>query len=159
MKFLSLLLPLFFLVGAQAGTTQFRGAVTQVQDGDTLKMNVGIEVIKVRLAYIDAPELKQRHGPEAKRSLEELTRGKAIDALCSKKDIYGRFVCTVLVDSKDVGSAQIERGMAWVYTEYAPKKSPLIAVQAKAKSSQRGLWGDPSATPPWDFRRNLKGAS
>ena len=157
MKLFTLLLSLFFIVGAQAQPIQFSGAVTQVHDGDTLKMDVGGEIVKIRLAYIDAPEMKQRFGPEAKLSLEELTRDKTVDATCSKKDLYGRYLCTLSADSKDINATQVERGAAWVYLAYAPKRTPLIAVQADAKSSHRGLWVDEEVTPPWDFRRNLKG--
>jgi micrococcal nuclease len=132
--------------------------VTQVHDGDTLRMIVGGEVVKIRLAHIDAPEMKQRHGPESKLSLEELTRDETVDATCTKKDLYGRFLCTLFVGPKNINSALVEQGAAWVYLAYAPKRTPLIDVQADAKSSHRGLWADAEATPPWDYRRNLKGA-
>ena len=37
---------------------------------------------------------------------------------------------------------QVRRGMAWVYRKYAPKDSPLYAIEDEAKASKRGLWVD-----------------
>ena len=156
MKFLSVFLTFAFLVSAQAETIQFRGAVKEVLDGDTLKMSSGNKVVKIRLAYIDAPELLQRYGHESKRSLEQLTRDKPVDATCTTKDRYGRLICTLLVGSEDLNSMQVKRGMAWAYLRYAPKGTPLKAIQAEAESGKRGLWADANAIAPWDYRTNVK---
>ena len=54
-----------------------QGVVTQVIDGDTLRFNVaGQPAIAVRLAQIDAPELCQAGGAEARRALSDLTLNK-----------------------------------------------------------------------------------
>ena len=42
--------------------------------------------------------------------------------------------------------------MAWVFERYAPKDSPLYAVQAEARVARRGLWQDASVVPPWEWR-------
>jgi micrococcal nuclease len=156
MKCVALSLALTLSAIAHAEIIQFRGAVKAVHDGDTLRMTSGDTVVKVRLADIDAPELTQRYGHESKRSLEQLTRDKPVDATCTGKDRYGRLLCTLIVGKLDVNAAQIERGMAWVYQRYVPKRTPLKVAEADAARGNRGLWADANAIAPWEYRRAQK---
>lgn len=156
MKLFALLLPLAFFVNVQAEVTQLRGSVHSVYDGDTLKLKAGNDTHKVRLAYIDAPELHQMYGFQSKHSLEQLTRDKPIDATCIGKDRYGRLLCTLLVGSEDINAMQVRRGMAWAYLRYAPKGTPLKALQAEAEGGKRGLWADANAVAPWEYRHSPK---
>jgi len=48
------------------------GLVVSVHDGDTLTVLVGKQQVKVRLAEIDAPELRQPFGNRSRQSLAEL---------------------------------------------------------------------------------------
>ena len=155
MKMFALLLPLVLLT-AQADVTQLRGVVTEVHDGDTLKLKSGKDVTKIRLAYIDAPELDQLYGYASKTSLEQLTRDKRVEATCNGKDRYGRFLCTLQVGTEDINAVQVKRGMAWEYSHYAPKGSPLKALQNEAKAGKRGLWADPNPEAPWNYRHTPK---
>ena len=156
MKMFALLLPLVFFNPVFAEVKQFQGFVTEVHDGDTLKFNSNKEVFKIRLAHIDAPELDQLYGYASKTSLMQLTRDKRVDATCHSKDRYGRHLCTLLVGSEDINAMQVRRGMAWAYLQYAPKGTPLKAVQAEATAGKRGLWSDPHPEAPWDYRRSRK---
>ena len=155
MKMFALLLPLVLLT-AQADVTQLRGVVTEVHDGDTLKLKSGKDVTKIRLAYIDAPELDQLYGYASKTSLEQLTRDKRVEATCNGKDRYGRFLCTLQVGTEDINAVQVKRGMAWEYSHYAPKGSPLKALQSEAKAGKRGLWAEPNPEAPWKYRHTPK---
>ena len=155
MKMFALLLPLVLLT-AQADVTQLRGVVTEVHDGDTLKLKSGKDVTKIRLAYIDAPELDQLYGYASKTSLEQLTRDKRVEATCNGKDRYGRFLCTLQVGTQDINAMQVKRGMAWEYSHYAPKGSPLKALQSEAKAGKRGLWAEPNPEAPWKYRHTPK---
>lgn len=152
----ALLLPLVFFNPVFAEVKQFQGIVTDVHDGDTVRLSSGKEVHKIRLAYIDAPELDQLYGYASKSSLAQLTRDKRVDATCHTKDRYGRLICTLLVGSEDINAMQVKRGMAWAYLRYAPKGTPLKALQAEAMQDKRGLWNDPSPEAPWDYRRTSK---
>ena len=130
------------------------GTIVAVSDGDTLTLlDSNNAQHKIRLAFIDAPEKKQAFGEVAKQSLAGLGFAKQAKAHCPNRDRYGRNVCEVIVDGKSVNTQQVERGMAWVYAAYAPKNSPLVLLQEKAKVGKVGLWVDANPTPPWDFRR------
>ena len=156
MKMFALLLPLVFFNPVFAEVKQFNGFVTEVHDGDTLKFNSNKEVFKIRLAYIDAPELDQLYGYASKTSLEQLTRDKRVEATCNGKDRYGRFLCTLQVGTEDINAVQVKRGMAWEYAHYAPKGSPLKALQNEAMAAKRGLWAEPNPEAPWNYRHNRK---
>lgn len=153
-KLITLLTALLLAFSANAYT--IKGTVVDVLDGDTLKIQSGNEIHKIRLAYIDAPEMAQRYGVESKNSLTMLTKNKPAIADCYERDMYGRNLCAVAVGSTVVNFTQVTRGLAWVYTFYAPKNSPLFDVQATAKKNKLGLWSDPTQTAPWDFRRAEK---
>ena len=64
----------------------------------------------------------------------------------------GRTLGRVSCAGVDANAEQVRRGMAWVYVRYAPKYSPLYAVQAEARAARRGLWHDPNPVPPWKWR-------
>ena len=126
--------------------------VIGIADGDTLTVLVDRQPVKIRLANIDAPENGQAFGQRSKQSLSELCWQK--DATYQVQDIdrYGRTVAIVSCDGVDVNRAQVERGMAWVYTKYN-RDPDLPGLQEQAKVERRGLWADPSPVPPWEWRK------
>lgn len=104
---LSLSLALAFCCVANAG--EITSLIGAISDGDTLTLlDESRTQHKIRLAFIDAPEKKQPCGPRSKQHLSDLAFGKEGKADCYKVDRYGRQVCTVYVDGKDVGLAQLD---------------------------------------------------
>ena len=58
----------FWLFSAQTGLTEeLTGKVASVSDGDTLRVLVGDQQIKIRLGGIDAPESDKPFGQSSKR--------------------------------------------------------------------------------------------
>jgi endonuclease YncB( thermonuclease family) len=51
----------------------------------------------------------------------------------------------------DVNTAQVKQGMAWMYRQYNRDKS-LLALEQEAKNAKHGLWSEPNAIPPWEYR-------
>jgi endonuclease YncB( thermonuclease family) len=92
------------------------GRVVGLTDGDTLKVLVaGQELLRVRIAFCDAPEKRQAFGTRAKQAMSELAFGKEIELRKHAIDRYGRTVAQVFVDGKDVGLEMLRQGFAWVY--------------------------------------------
>ena len=134
----------------------FLATVIGISDGDTLTvLNENKEQIRIRLAEIDAPEARQPFGTKSKQSLSELCFGKQAQIKARVKDQYGRTVARVTCDGIDVNAEQVNRGMAWVYRKYA-KDHSLYVLQHDAKVEKRGLWSDPSPTPPWEWRKSTR---
>ena len=133
-----------------------RGSVVSVADGDTLTVLVDRQQVKVRLAEIDAPESHQAFGRVSRQSLADICHLR--DAIVTERDRdrYGRIVAYVTCAGVDANAEQVKRGLAWVFTRYAPKNTPLYALEQAARASRIGLWADPSPVPPWDFRRTAK---
>ena len=128
--------------------------MVSVHDGDTLTVLIERKQVKVRLTDIDAPELRQPFGTRSKQSLSELCFGKIATLDVRGQDRYKRALAQVTCGGTDANAEQVRRGMAWTYTRYAPAESPLHAVQAAARDSNRGLWADRAPVAPWEWRRS-----
>jgi len=129
------------------------GLVVAVADGDTLTvLNKDFQQVKVRLAEIDAPEKRQPFGTRARQSLGELCHEKHAEVRVVDVDRYKRIVGRVTCAGVDANTAQVRRGMAWVYDRYS-KDRTLYRLQDEARSSGRGLWADPHPVAPWYWRK------
>ena len=126
----------------------------KVTDGDTVRGKYANELIKIRLAEIDAPELKQPFGVESKNCLKKLIRqsnGKVFFKF-REKDRYKRYVGWIYSENLDINLEMIKRGCAWVYDRYAERKV-LFKYQNLAKKNKLGLWKNANAIKPSDWRR------
>jgi endonuclease YncB( thermonuclease family) len=120
---------------------------------------------KIRLSGIDAPERGQAFGNQAKQAMGVLAFGKKAEADCHKVDRYGRDVCVVCVDGKDVGLRLVEQGQAWHYTAYqrdqtASDRLRYAQAESEAREARAGLWRDSGSSappvPPWEWRKAKK---
>ncbi len=156
MRFVPLLALLFGLT-CQAATIE--GRVVGVADGDTVTvLDAGKVQHKIRLAGIDAPEMKQDFGQRSKQSLSNLVFSKTVTVETDKKDRYGREIGKVLVNGMDANLEQVQRGFAWHYKAYEREQSAndrklYDFAESEARAAKRGLWRDTEPMPPWDYRR------
>jgi endonuclease YncB( thermonuclease family) len=136
-----------------AAARSVQGVVTAVTDGDSLWLaQPGQRDIEVRLRDIDAPEICQVWGAEARQALEEWVLGKTVVLRIAGRDTYGRTLGQVLADDVDVGVKMVEEGHAWsVRTNW--DRGPLVSQERMARALRRGLHGLPSPVMPRDFRQ------
>ena len=144
---------LTLLLAINPAQADVRGRVVSVHDGDTLTVLVERREVKVRLTDIDAPELKQAFGTRSRQSLAELCFGKEASLDVRGRDRYKRTLAIVTCAGTEANVEQVRRGFAWTYTRFARADSPLNAIENEARSAHRGLWADPAAVAPWDWRR------
>ncbi|ELU1350306.1 thermonuclease family protein [Campylobacter jejuni] len=136
--------------------SNLQGRVLRVIDGDTIELLVKQDnikqspKIKVRLFGIDAPELKQAYGKEAKEYLSSLILDKEITLIINDKDKYQRTIGTILLNDKDINKEMVKNGYAWAYESYSTK---YLTEQADAQMFKLGLWQDENAIKPSEFRR------
>jgi endonuclease YncB( thermonuclease family) len=129
----------------------------QVSDGDTITvLAAGNRQVRVRLAWVDAPERGQAFANASRQSLRELVAGRTVRVIERDVDRYGRTVGTVEVDGLDVCLEQLQRGLAWVFERYivdapAETQREYREVQELARWERKGLWKDKDAIPPWEF--------
>lgn len=129
-----------------------KGRVVAVADGDTLIIETNNEKVRIRLAEIDAPELRQSHGGQAKQSLEEICVAKPVEAVWFRPDRYSRTLARVQCADIDANTEQVRRGMAWVFAKDAPAHLALFGLEAEARRAKRGLWAEPKPVAPWEWR-------
>ena len=131
-----------------------QGVVSRVSDGDSLWFTpAGQAPIVVRLRDIDAPEICQDHGKEARRALADLTLHKPALLRTVGKDRYGRVLGVVLVDGSDVAVRMVEEGHAWSIRGKWDR-GPLVKQERMAHALGRGLHGRAGAVMPKDFRQS-----
>lgn len=130
------------------------GIVTKVYDGDTVTLSTGD---KIRLAGIDAPEIKQPFGVKSRDALRSAILHKPVTVSWFKVDRYGRKVGKIYYRRIDQNWRQIQRGLAWHFVKYAAEQSQSDQMryaneEARARAGRVGLWCcDPAA--PWDWRK------
>ena len=138
-----------------------KALVTFVQDGDTASLTTKGENpvdINCRLDKIDAPETgkkgaeSQPYGNDSKLNLQRLIDQKEVSVSVGyAKDDWGRNLCQIEVDGTDVSLKQLEDGMAWLYKKYGNPASYNQA-QAGARMDKKGLFADPKAIHPRNFK-------
>ncbi len=151
---LRVLLGLQFVLWACLGfAAEIEGIVTDVHDGDTITLVNWQHTYRIRLTDIDAPELAQPRGKDSRASLFHLCALKRATAETAGEDRFGRTLARVTCAGMDANAEQMRRGWAWVFIRYAPKDSPLYAVEREARLGRIGLWADDAPMPPWEWRQ------
>lgn len=145
--------------------------VLKVYDGDSIKVaasNKGVYTgsgltFMVRLAGIDAPELRYKRRPgqpfsrEAKKLLESLVSGKVVTLKSHGLGTYNRQLAEIFADGINVNLALVTAGMAELY-----RGDPINGLdidqykraQNGAKRAYRGIWSlGPRYQSPKSWRK------
>lgn len=159
-----LLVTLTFSVHAQRTIQpEFTAKVIHVDDGDTVvALDAQNQKTKVRLANIDAPE--KSHGrcrpgqpwsAQSTRYMSDLLKGRTVTFRCSTLDRYGRSICDIEINGSTASRLLAEAGLAWANRAHPSYlRDPGVAqAERTAVMIQRGLWSDPRAIPPWEWRK------
>lgn len=144
------------------------GKVVEVLRGDLIVVELaGGTRQKVRLAGIDAPDLKQAFGKESRQGLDALLLARRVAIDRRKQDNYGRLVgrvtvappgCASCPPTRDAALAQLEAGLAWWFRDER-REQPLEEqgyyeyAEFDARARRLGLWQDPAPVPPWLWRK------
>lgn len=157
----------------------FKGIVTSVGDGDGFKVvhvpllrsnNVkSIPSLNVRLAGIDAPEVRYFDKPEqplakeAKEYLKSMIMGRKVYIDGLKLDLYNRILAIVYVKSgwlfwKNVNLEMIKSGLACIYesnyTSFGSFEDVFRNAEKKAKQNRKGMWKVGKAVVlPMEFKK------
>jgi endonuclease YncB( thermonuclease family) len=125
----------------------------------------------VRFGFIDAPEMAQPGGQEAKDFLSNLIDGRWLELVLLLKmgtgrivDAHGRIVAVPYLRSAGSGgeaSGQVCRnielemvlnGWAWVLDRYCPEEHYFDALE-DARRHRRGIWAFDENVHPWEFKK------
>lgn len=116
-------------------------------DGDTLR--IGPDRIRVRLVGIDAPELRQPFGKDARDRLTKIATG-GLSCDIAGHDRYGRALGVCFNNNgDDVGALLVRFGLAWCYVKYS---NQYCSLEQAARNERVGIWAAGSPQSPWDWR-------
>lgn len=127
--------------------------VVAITDGDTIKARCEGQQVTIRLAEIDAPEKRQAFGEVARQELALLCYDKHALITTTARERYGRTVGRVSCDGTDASLHLVSKGLAWAYRKYLTDPA-IAAAEASSRIARAGLWADPHAVAPWDWRRS-----
>ena len=143
------------------------GTVLHVIDGDTLVLRprspagaannadaaqMAPRPLRIRLSGVDAPELCQRGGGEARQALADLVAGRQVQLRMFTLDRYARIVARVSVDGEDVAARLVAQGLAWSESRTS-RRAPYADLEQIARHQHRGVFAlDETPTRPKDFR-------
>ena len=129
---------------AETSTNVSPISVTEVSDGDTLKLSNGKTF---RLYGVNAPEVKEPFFEEAKAFTENLVLGKEISfeqEVNYKVDKFGRELGYVFIDGVNLNIELVKNGLARVvlYEKRAKIKyqDDLLSAEKEAKANKVGVW-------------------
>ncbi|MGL6043791.1 MAG: thermonuclease family protein [Sandaracinobacteroides sp.] len=150
------LLAIFLLLfPVAAAATVFEGRVVRVKDGDSLLVERADvkRTSEIRLAGIDAPELAQPWGIQARSGLGRIVQGRTVTVEVTDRDRYGRLVGKVWQGRAYVNAAMTLSGNAWAFDRYLRDRD-IRAGQDAARKAGRGLWSLPPGQrlPPPTWR-------
>lgn len=123
---------------------EIAGTVVDVADGATFGLELpGGGVTRIRLKGITVPDVARPTGQKCKEHLETLLLNKKVRVTWRQKDRNGCILGTVFLDAfgeepQDIGRQMLEDGFAQAGSGYDPR---YTAVQSKARTERRGLWG------------------
>lgn len=134
--------------------------IIRCHDGDTCTTDKGE---KIRLACIDAPELKQPFGKASRNHLKEIIKDRPVKIDRINTDRFGRTIAILYISDRGkwqaVQSLQARAGTVWAFDRFK-RNCPIwqsIDREFKiAQSKKIGLFADRQAIEPWIWRQNEK---
>ncbi len=118
--------------------------VARIIDGDTFETETGE---KVRLIGINAPEITDIFGEEAKTHLSQLIEGQTVDLIADNtsndRDRYNRLLRYVVLNAVDINKQMVLDGYAFAYLKYRfDKETEYRDAQLTATKNNTGIWGN-----------------
>lgn len=119
----------------------WRGTVTYVVDGDTLYVRPADsrKSVSVRIDGIDAPEICQSGGVQAREELRTRVLGQQVLVHPKANDRYGRLVASIVMDNVDQGGQMVAAGQAWAF-RFSAGRGPYAPHQRYAEAARLGVF-------------------
>lgn len=135
------------------------GKVIGVLDGDTIDILYDGKPLRIRLAHIDCPEIRQQqpYARDAKQFTSKHCFGQIVRILHSNSfDRSKRLIGEVITNKgNNLNKDLVKAGLAWHYKKYS-NSTEYNELEQNARAALKGLWSNPNPTPPWEWRRPRK---
>src|SRR3989344_4300184 len=142
-------------VAGAAGMYLTGDKVASVTDGDTFRIE---NKQPIRLYGVDAPEVENCMGPEAKRRLTALILSKRVMIRQPYTDPWRRVMALVYVDGKLVNEIMVREGLAEYSGLGRDEAARMGAANSEARANKRGIFSERcyQKDPP-DLKCPIKG--
>lgn len=127
------------------------GRVVRVTRGDLLTVQSRGRLVRIRLAEIIAPRPGQPFSKRSAHSLSEICLGKRSFMQVLGNDREGAPIGQLWCEGVFANAEQVRRGMAWVFSTFAGRRSPLASFQEEARTRRYGIWSPEAAMPHWPW--------
>ena len=117
------------------------GTVTYVVDGDTMYVRPveSGKPVAVRIDGIDAPEICQFGGLQARDALSQRLLRQQVLVQPKANDKYGRIVARIFKNGMDEGAQMVATGQAWAF-RFNIGRGPYAVMQRSASTMQLGIF-------------------
>lgn len=131
---------------------EFEAKVMKVIDGDTIKVvDRDFQTLGIQLNGVDAPELKQDFGPEARDALAKRLHEKVVRIVIASRDELDRIAGEVFESGESINVWVIAQGYGWYNHKYDTDEAKSEA-ETEARSATKGLWASEKPVPPWVWK-------
>lgn len=113
--------------------------VLAVLDGDTVVLD---GQVRMRLRHVDAPELENCGGKEAKDLLISLLEGKSVRIKEEVMDTYGRPLALLSVDNTLINQTMIESGWVRYHHDTSSVEETLKKIGKQVKEDKVGIYSE-----------------
>lgn len=124
---------------AQSAREKTWYTVSQVKDGDTFETT---DRSIVRFDTLNAPELTNCGGKQAKEELEKLILGKKINMYAVARDNYGRQVASVFIGKDWIDQKLIETGWVAYSSSTLDTKHILKNIDLENEKNKKGIYSE-----------------
>jgi len=129
------------------------GIALRVPDGDGLVLRAAGVDHQIRIAWIDAPEISQSGGPNARALLRALALARDITARIVCRDKWHRLVCDCTrADGLNLGLAMLQSGHARLLDRFTSPPPSFRQAADYARTHQIGPCNQPWSRDPRDHR-------
>jgi micrococcal nuclease len=145
---------LLLAFGAPADARILNAVVTHVSDGDSVWIRPagGSAALQLRLQDIDAPEICQEFGLQARDALAARVLRRQVRVVIRARDVYQRAVGRVSLHGQDMGAWLVAGGYAWsAHSQRGP--GAYAREEMAARGGRRGLWRAAAPADPRSFRK------
>ncbi|MCP9848751.1 thermonuclease family protein [Cyanobium sp. Morenito 9A2] len=134
----------------------YSGIVLKVENGQVLRVRIGNQERRVRLACVQAPRPAQE--PWSWQASEALQRsvplGSPVEIDLRARDVFGRLVAVVRLNGRDVASPSLRQGVLFAYDGYLGQCGDLAypRLEGEARQWKRGVWSvEGGIERPWNL--------
>jgi len=139
--------------------TGIRESEYKVLDGDRIQLKTQLgKILIMKLQGIDAPEIEQPYGKDARDKLVSTLKGKKFWLVGSGLNKKREVIVRALYTKKGgelvyINDELVKAGYAWWDAQQPTKDKYLKNYQAEAQKKKLGLWEAEDPISPWAWRK------